>query len=477
MFWHTVRDDTMFTSMRCISRHKDTQVYGTILPKDLTNQAMLESEAYNTYYASAYEEKTPKPKYVRKIVDSVTSPKQKPFQATKGTRLKTKARLAKSDKKKQPTKKPKAKGLAVLSEVALTEAEQLKLATKRSKTQFHNEGTGTIPGVPDVPIYKSESYKESWGDSEDEDKDNENDSDDISDEGDDDNDGNNGNDGNDDDANDDDKQEGDDTNDYNKETDSDRTESDRIKIPILDQSTTEYYDEEEEKIDDEETVDEEEDDEVTKELYDDVNVNLGNEDTEMNNVDQGTSEQQNVSQESGFEQVEEDAHVTLTPVLDTQKVDEPVQSSFVSSDFTSKLLNLENPSPADNDIASLLDTTAHHATTVPGITSSFTTAIPLPPLFFNPILQQATPTPTPTTSEATTLFPSLLDFSSVFRFNNRVTDMEKDQSQIKQVNQYAQALSSIPAIVDRYMDNKLGKAINKAIQAHNLDCRQEAQDE
>ncbi|GKG12900.1 hypothetical protein Tco_0347137, partial [Tanacetum coccineum] len=121
--------------------------------------------------------------------------------------------------------------------------------------------------------------------------------------------------------------------------------------------------------------------------------------------------------------------------------------------------------------------TAHHATTVPGITSSFTTAIPLPPLFFNPILQQATPTPTPTTSEATTLFPSLLDFSSVFRFNNRVTDMEKDQSQIKQVNQYAQALSSIPAIVDRYMDNKLGKAINKAIQAHNLDCRQEAQDE
>ncbi|GJX11320.1 hypothetical protein Tco_0201179 [Tanacetum coccineum] len=46
-----------------------------------------------------------------------------------------------------------------------------------------------------------------------------------------------------------------------------------------------------------------------------------------------------------------------------------------------------------------------------------------------------------------------------------------------QVNQYAQALSSIPAIVDRYMDSKLGEAINKAILAHNLDCRQEAQDE
>ncbi|GJX98651.1 hypothetical protein Tco_0355670 [Tanacetum coccineum] len=47
--------------------------------------------------------------------------------------------------------------------------------------------------------------------------------------------------------------------------------------------------------------------------------------------------------------------------------------------------------------------------------------------------------------------------------------------QIKQINQYAQALSSIPAIVDRYMDNKLGEAINKAIQAYNFDCREEDQ--
>ncbi|GJX33141.1 hypothetical protein Tco_0242996 [Tanacetum coccineum] len=61
MFWHTARDDTMFTSMRCISRHEDTQVYGTILSKDLTNQAMLESKAYKTYYAFASREKTLKP--------------------------------------------------------------------------------------------------------------------------------------------------------------------------------------------------------------------------------------------------------------------------------------------------------------------------------------------------------------------------------------------------------------------------------
>ncbi|GJT83000.1 hypothetical protein Tco_1057342 [Tanacetum coccineum] len=408
---------------------------------------------------------------IRLSLDSVTSPKQKPVQATKGTRLKEKSMVAKSDKKKQPAKKPKAKGLAVLSEVVLTEAEQLKLDTKRSKIQFHSsyasgsgdgvntqskvhdehqqktsgadEGTGTKPGVPDVPIYESKSEKESWGDSEDD----ENNFDDISDEGDDDNDGNSGN-----DDDDNDEQEGDDTNDDDEDTDK------------------------EEKIDDEETMYDDEKDEVTKELYKDVKVNLGNEDTEMTNADQGALEQQNVSQEPGFEQVEEDAHVTLTMVLDTQKADEPVQSSSVSSDFTSKLLNLENPSPADNEIASLMETSSHHATVVPEITSSFTTTIPPPPPFFNPLLQHATPAPTPTTSKATTSFISLLDFAYVFKFNDRVTNLEKDLLEIKQVDQYAQDLS-IPAIVDRYMDNKLGEAINKAIQAHNFDCREEAQAE
>ncbi|GJV60072.1 hypothetical protein Tco_1466172 [Tanacetum coccineum] len=169
----------------------------------------------------------------------------------------------------------------------------------------------------------------------------------------------------------------------------------------------------------------------------------------MTNADQGATEQQNVSQQSGFEQVEEDAH----------------------------LLNLENPSPADNEIASLMETSARHAMAVLENTSGFTTTIPPPPPFFNPLLQQATPTPSPTTFEATTSFPSLKDFASVFKFNERVFNLEKDVLEIKQVDQYAQALSSIPAIVDRYMDNKLGEAINKAILAHNLDCRKEAQDE
>ncbi|GJZ02507.1 hypothetical protein Tco_0520468, partial [Tanacetum coccineum] len=136
MFWHYARDDIMFTTIRVISKHQDTQVYGAILPQHLTNQAMLESEAYKTYRAYATGKKTPKPKSTKKKADSESSPKTKPTQASKGKRLKTLAKGVKPTKKKQSA--TKSKGLTVLSEVSLTEAQQTKIALERSKTQQHS---------------------------------------------------------------------------------------------------------------------------------------------------------------------------------------------------------------------------------------------------------------------------------------------------------------------------------------------------
>nr|GFA42293.1 hypothetical protein [Tanacetum cinerariifolium] len=75
---------------------------------------------------------------------------------------------------------------------------------------------------------------------------------------------------------------------------------------------------EEADINDDERT-ESDNDEVTKELYKDVNVNLGNKDANMTYVDQSATEQQHASHQSGFEQEEEDSHVTLTLVLDAQK--------------------------------------------------------------------------------------------------------------------------------------------------------------
>nr|GEV72641.1 retrovirus-related Pol polyprotein from transposon TNT 1-94 [Tanacetum cinerariifolium] len=180
--------------------------------------------------------------------------------------------------------------------------------------------------------------------------------------------------------------------------------------------------------------------------------------------------------------------MTLTAVHDTQKTEGLMQVSYVSSDFTNKLLNFKNASLADNEIDSLIDTTVRHEepsgqtsslntipiSVIPEITSNFTTTIPTPHPFFNPLPQQATPTPTPTTSKITTSFLALLNFSSVFNFNDRITYLEKDMSEMKQVDRYSQAISSILAIVDHYIDNKQGEAIQQAIKSHIAECIEEA---
>ncbi|GJY26383.1 hypothetical protein Tco_0401109 [Tanacetum coccineum] len=182
MFWHYARDDFMFTTIK--------------------------SEAFKTYHAYATGEKAPKSKATKKKTDSESSPKTNPSQASKGKRIKT---SAKGDKPATT----KSKGLTVLSEVALSEAEQMKLETKRSLTEFHvshasgsgdgvdlqskvpdeqqqigfgtNEGAGDKPEVLDVFEYRSESEEESWtfSQGEDEEKDEEHDSDDDNDDNDD----------------------------------------------------------------------------------------------------------------------------------------------------------------------------------------------------------------------------------------------------------------------------------------------------
>ncbi|GKD30417.1 hypothetical protein Tco_1241195 [Tanacetum coccineum] len=49
------KDDPMFTTIKLFSRHNDTQLYGAILPDELTNEAIKESESYKEYYAIVSE--------------------------------------------------------------------------------------------------------------------------------------------------------------------------------------------------------------------------------------------------------------------------------------------------------------------------------------------------------------------------------------------------------------------------------------
>ncbi|GKE71192.1 hypothetical protein Tco_1529264, partial [Tanacetum coccineum] len=162
--WHYARDDPMFTTINVISRNEDTQLYGTILPAELTNEDIRNSESYKEYYAIASGKIPPKTKASKKKADSDATTKQKPPTVPEEKKGK------KSGKGKQ-----KAKGLETISKAILTEAEQLKIITKRSRKETHSsyasgsgvdEGTGVSPGVPDAPDYDSDDDI-SWKSSED----------------------------------------------------------------------------------------------------------------------------------------------------------------------------------------------------------------------------------------------------------------------------------------------------------------------
>nr|GEU46349.1 hypothetical protein [Tanacetum cinerariifolium] len=161
------------------------------------------------------------------------------------------------------------------------------------KTTGTNEGIGTKPGVPDVPSYKSDSDNESWGDS-----------DDINDDDEDD-----------DNINDDDSENEDD--DGNDVHDSERTNSDDVdENPSFTLK-----------------------DIMKKNMIKNVRSLRAEHKIERKGDEEMIDADRNVSQEKSYEQVVEDAHVTLTS---SQKTKSSKQSSSVSSDFASKFLILDN---------------------------------------------------------------------------------------------------------------------------------------
>nr|GEZ69167.1 hypothetical protein [Tanacetum cinerariifolium] len=132
--------DPRFTKV--VSRHQNTQQYGAILPSELTNEYIRSTKAYKEYYAYASGEAALKPKdsarRKRGGFDSSTTPPTA-IASSRPTTGAVTPRITAAAKGKQPAK-------------------------------ANNEGTGSKPGVPDVP--SDDSKKEiSWNSSEDEETD------------------------------------------------------------------------------------------------------------------------------------------------------------------------------------------------------------------------------------------------------------------------------------------------------------------
>nr|GEZ22428.1 hypothetical protein [Tanacetum cinerariifolium] len=395
--------------IKLVLRHQNTQQFGAMLLVELTNEDIKNSAAYKEYYAISSGAAPPKTKASLRKTQSSSDTTMPPLTAA-STRHSTSA------KGKQPAKSSKAKGLSVLSEVALTKAEQMKLATKRSLQQTYisqasgsgaNEGTGIIPGVPDVPTDESDE-EISWKLNEEE-----KDDDDQDDNGDDQDSDNNGNEFI-----------------HPKLSTHDKEAKDEESFDPIVQTPSHVEDSDDESNDDEshgmnvggeEGPDAENDDE---ELYRDANINLEGYDVQITDVH--------------TTQVLEDTHVTLTPV----NPDGQQQSLSVSSQFVTSLFN---PSP-DAGIDSLFEST-------PRVDVPVTTTVV-------PLLVTAPTLPPP---------------SIPIMFDHRLKTLKANFSEFMQTNQFAEAVSSIPMIVDRYIDHRINEAVKVVVQLQSDMLQNEAQ--
>nr|GEV33586.1 uncharacterized mitochondrial protein AtMg00810-like [Tanacetum cinerariifolium] len=415
---HTSKDDYVINTLRFLSAKESTQIYGKLFLETLTSPEMKESKAYKTYLG--YASGDVPPKIAKKFKKASSSKKDSSLvpaddePAKKGKRVKRSAKKSTTtpatgiviseapvetqSKRKEKVDVARGKGIELLSEVALAEKVQMKDVRKKSLREFHrthpsgsgmivetplsiekikslvtSEGTGDNPGVPDVTKDDlTESESESWG----------NDVDDSNDENDSENEGNKEENKSDD---------GETPFDNEKVKDDDEKEDEFAHTPP---NTDDKQDANlESKNDDKIECDEDRGmDVMTNQFNDDEKENL----------------------EITQEQVLEDAHVTiLTVVKETEVPDAKIVSPLdvyvhheVPRTHTSTLLTVP---------ISVIPESSPVCTTIPQSSQTFTSPLLL-----------TTPTPPPRTE--TTNTPSTIpDFASVFRFNERVIALEKDE--------------------------------------------------
>ncbi|GKA29449.1 hypothetical protein Tco_0715694 [Tanacetum coccineum] len=260
----------------------------------------------------------------------------------------------------------------------------------------------------------------------------------------------------------------------NEASDSEKTNSDEDENPNLNQNDDEEEEYKEEYVRTPENYEFTNNDEEYEELYKDVNVRLKDTDHEEEGkgdakmTDAGRAD---VSQEKSYEQVKDDAHVTLTASHVIQKTE--VDNEVIS--MMNFKVRHEEPSTQTQSFLTI------HVTIILKTSTAAAPTIPLIISLIPPLPQQSTLTPThvPTTETTTTSILALPYFSSLFEFDQRVSVLEKELSQLKQVDYSAQLLktikSQIPAMVDDQLSTRLEDSIQKAFWSYTSEFEKKAQ--
>nr|GEV87662.1 hypothetical protein [Tanacetum cinerariifolium] len=189
----------------------------------------------------------------------------------------------------------------------------------------------------------------------------------------------------------------------------------------------------------------------------------------MTDADNVNVELEKVNQEVAGDQVKDDAQATVTAAPTTQKTEVPLPSSYVSSNYAAKFLNFDNIPFADTEIISMMEIKVQH--------KDLTTTIPLPIPPFNPLPQQSTPIPTPTTIEETISSTIVPDSTTLTAIHQRVSDLEKEVKILKDINHDSTILaaikSKVPYAVKECLVTNLDDTIKKMIKKQLAEFIQE----
>nr|GEY03008.1 hypothetical protein [Tanacetum cinerariifolium] len=406
-----LRDDFMFSTVKVVSRHQNTQQYGALLPIELTNEEIRNTKAYKDYYTYATREATPKPKASarRKRSGSDSSITPPTAVATPRSTIVAAPKLTNAAKGKQPAKATKAKSLFALSEPG-------GLGT--------DKGTGSKPEVLDVPTDDSKEDL-SWNSSDDEGTDtHEKDRDD--DEGDE---GDESDNGEEDDAEDKDGKEKDDDDDDQEIANSDEQDDTERGGDDNEKSKSD------EESDDEETRDEESFDPILrtfKESEDDGN------DEEEHGLKIGKEER--LTKEEEADELYRDVDINqgreykYLKKLKTLTMLNPISDVGVESIFVTTSTSMPSiPTPKPTVTPSIIATTTKSS------------QAPIPPTTFPSEILQHLPS-----------------FGLLFCFDERLKALEENFSEFSQTHPFAEAVFAIP---DRAEENSYQKMeVNKSIQ-------------
>ncbi|GJY75614.1 hypothetical protein Tco_0480730 [Tanacetum coccineum] len=204
-------------------------------------------------------------------------------------------------------------------------------------------------------------------------------------------------------------------------------------------------------------------------MYDDVRSgvekNQSNGEEEIELIRKVNTELEEVNQEVASAQVQDEAQATTTTTLTQNK--SILFGCSIQHEMPSTILLLlivpVSLIPKPTVLSQFLkQLQTSPATTIPP---------PIPP--FIPHSQQSTPIPTPTTTEATTSTPAVQESKTLSAFHLRVSNLEKEVKELKNVDQSSALLATVKSevltTVKEYLGTSLDDALHKVLQRHTVE--------